>query len=295
MCAPHVGVFRKGYCMTMSDSVPAPEALSPADRQQLLLKSFPAKARKVNYSGVRGKYVWTAVSGLFAVAMAAFCICFWLPDIVRDARLAWFDSVVVESEADVSGSCKISKMVFVSCDAKISYRPDPARADILTVEQHTSFFGFSHGSQVDVLRSTTHPERITTSIGTEHLGNRIVSFLLLAGLSVGCVYAAYSEAWNAFRHGRLQGREVVLRPVLVRIYECDEDRNVKFVAEIDGVERHSANVLRYGDAPMFLPWSQNVAIALLASGTRYMILLDEEMTVADFSDSEKVLLKTLLS
>ncbi|WP_229505409.1 hypothetical protein [Massilia mucilaginosa] len=276
-------------------TISAPETLSPAAKQQLLLKTFPARARKVNYSGVRGKYFWNAVSGLFVMAVAAFFIWFWLPDIVRDARLAWFDSVVVESEADVSGSCKISKMVFISCDAKISYRPDPARPDVLTVEQHTSFFGFSHSSHVDVLRSTTHPERITTSIAIDHLGNRIVSFLLLVGLCALCEYAVYSEAWNAFRHGRLQGREVVLRPVLVRVYQCDEDRNVKFVAEIDGVERHGANVLRYGDAPMFLPCSQNVALALLASGTRYMILLDEEMTVADFTDSEKALLKTLLS
>ncbi|NHZ60846.1 hypothetical protein [Massilia genomosp. 1] len=276
-------------------TIPAPETLSPADKQQLLLKAFPARARKVNHSGVRGKYFWKAVSSLFGAALAAFVICFWLPDIVRDARLVWFDSVVVESEADVSGSCKIYKMVLINCDAKISYRPDPAREAVLTVAQHTSFFGFSHGTKVDVLRSTTHPERITTSIATEHLGNRIISFLLLAGLLVLLEYVACSEAWNAFRHGRLQGREVVLRPVLARVYECDEDRNVKFSADIDGVERHSVNVLRYGDAPLFLPWSQNVAIALLASGTRYMILLDEEMTVADFTDSEKALLKTLLS
>ncbi|UOD33009.1 hypothetical protein INH39_16055 [Massilia violaceinigra] len=276
-------------------TIPASETLSPADKQQLLLKTFPARARKVNHSGVSGKYFWKAVSSLFGAVLVAFLIWFWLPDIVRDARLVWFDSVVVESEADVSGSCKIYKMVLISCDAKISYRPDPGREDVLTVEQHTSFFGFSHSTKVDVLRSTTHPERITTSIATEHLGNRIISFLLLVGLIVLLEYVACSEAWNAFRHGRLQGREVVLRPLLVRVYECDADRNVKFVAEIDGVERHSANVLRYGDAPLFLPWSQNVAVALLASGTRYMILLDEEMTVADFSESEKALLKTLLS
>lgn len=282
--------FRKGMFM----SVPSPASLCAADKQQLLLNAFRPKARMVNYCGVRGKFLWNAVCGMLASALAGLCLYLWLPDIVSDARLAWFDAVVVEPQAELSGSCKIMKMIYIACDAKISYRPDPARDAVSTVEQHTSFFGFSHGSTIAVLRSTTHPHRITTSIALEHLGKRIFSFLLLTGLSALAAYAICNEAWHAFRQRRLQGKSAVLRPVLAMIDACDEDRQVKFTADVDGVARHGENVLRYGDCPVVLPWKTNLTIALLASGTGYMILLDADLSVAEFNADEKALLQTLL-
>lgn len=265
-----------------------------SNARDALSAAFPARAIVVHYGGVlHNTMMWVGMALLFG-ALAAFSVYASLPDIIHDLGMNGAAEAEVDPTANVEGACRTMKFIFIDCNATIRYRRDQASAEVTEVQQSFLFLGTSANTTVDVLRSKAHPERVTTSLATSHLGNRIFTLLLVSLILGGLSAGAVREGWASIQRRRLEGKAVQLRPVIATLLQSDEHGNVTFEARIDGKTVKAANRLREGDLPLCLPASDGQVLAVAVVGTSYLILLDDDLSVLDVSDSERAQIKAAL-
>ncbi|HEU4778097.1 MAG TPA: hypothetical protein VFS95_14875 [Telluria sp.] len=257
------------------------------------LDVFPKRRIVIHYAGTQAK-IWVLVAMSMGIALLAV-LSLWLelPDIAKDAAMSRAGKSVVEQAARVDGQCKRMKFIFVDCDAKITYRPDPAVAHEETIEQSFMFVGTDYNTTVDVLRSTVYPDRVTTTLATEHLGNRIATMLALFLLFAGIAVAGFRDAWIGSQRRKLEGKAMVVRPLLVSITKTDEHNHVSFTATIDGREVKTSNRMREGDSPLYVG-NQGLALAVALPNSPFLILLDHDMTALAFTDLERAQIRAAL-
>ena len=277
--------------MTSPQLLPTP----PAAGGNRLLDAFPKRRLPILYAGapdqVKMMYGVSLIVGLLAV----LSLFFMLPDIVRDFGMNRAGKSVLDQTAEIDGSCKRMKFVFVSCDAKITFRPDPAVNEVKTVEQSFMFVGTDYQTTVDVLRSTIYPERVTTTLATEHLGNRFLTLTLLFGILGGIAVFGAREAWVAAGRLKLEGKSMVVQPLVVTVLNIDQYNVVKFKATIDGREIKTSNKLRDGDWPLYLAGTTELAVAVAVPGSPYLILLDWDLTALSFTEQERLALRAAVA
>lgn len=262
----------------------------PPAKGATLLDVFPRRRIIIHFAGTLAQG-WSTVGILFGLSLLpVFMLCYALPDIARDWAMSREGKSVIEETARIDGQCKRMKLIVVDCEARITYRPDPDLPREITVEQDFMFIGTDYNTTVDVLRSTVHPERVTTSIAIDHLGNRIATLLGLVLLLGGIVVAGAIDAWHSYQRRRLEGKAMVLQPHVVSITSIDEHNNVKFTASVNGREVKSHHRMRVGDAPLFIR-NSGMALAVAVPDTAYLILIDQDMTALAFTDLERAQLR----
>jgi hypothetical protein len=272
---------RKGFM-----SVLTLQKTAPADRAPSLLDVFPRRRILIHYAGVATTTAFMVLFGLFMLAMALGWLYSQAPGVASDFAMSREGKAVQEPAAGVSGQCKRMKFVFIDCNAKISYQPDPASPRRETVEQDFFFVGLDYATEVAVLRSTIHPERVTTTLAIDHLTNRILTTVVFGiGFILGGL-ACIREAWTNARCRKLEGQSLMLRPQQVSVIETDEHNTVRFNATIDGKLVKHSNRMRNGDSPLYLG-NQGYALAVQVPGSPHLILIDHDMTVLGFTDPER--------
>jgi|GEM_PF-4414503 len=272
--------------ITLPDKPQAPVAAG--------LDVFPKRRLVIQYAGALADTAKTLGFGVVAALVAVFTLWLAVPDIARDASMSRVGKSVVEETAGIDGKCTRSKWILVSCDARITYRPDPDSPREATVEQSFSFMGTKYNTTVSVLRSTVYPERVTTTLAIENLGSRIfttlLTFLMFGVLSIYC----FRMAWLGSQRRWLEGKAMVMTPILVSITGIDGHNNVKFTATIDGHEVKASNQLREGDTPMYVG-NKGLALAVALPDSPHLILLDHDLTALAFTDLERTQLRAALS
>ena len=259
----------------------------PASPGANLLAVFPRRAIVVNYAGVLGNFLIMTTCTLLFGGLTVMLMYFWVPDIVQDWKMKGSRTTELDQTATVQGACKRMKFVFIDCSAKITYQPDLASPATATVEQDFIFLGTSHATTVDVLRNGRTPARVTTSLATEHLGNRIFTLIALGAILASLALGSLWQGWLGLQRRALQGKAVLLRPVLVTLLEVDEHSNIKFEGRVDGKVVKGANRLRDGDAPLQLLSQPDRGLAAMVPATGHLILIDDDLTVLDFTDAER--------
>jgi hypothetical protein len=267
------------------------KSVADAGERNVLL-AFPNRAVVVNYAGsLNNPWLLGGLAILFAT-IVVFLLYWKVPNLVSDAKMSWGGKAIPEENADVSGSCKTMKFIFIDCDAKITYRPDPQAEAVTTIEQSFLFVGFSHSNSVGVLRSTSDPSLVTTTLATDHLVNRMLTLLALVAIICALAGTSAYEARNTFRRRKLEGKPALLRPVLAAIVQADEKRNVTFEALIDGVSVRSVNRMRASDTPLYAATGH--ALAVWVESIRHLILLDEQLSVIELNDDERARIRAAL-
>jgi len=275
----------------------SPQLLStpPAASGDSLRDAFPKRRLPILYAGGHDNVGMMSCMALFIGLLAVLLLCFILPDIVRDWGMKRAGKSEVDPTAQIDGHCKRMKFVVISCDAKITFQPDPADRELKTVEQSFMFFGTEYTTTVDVLRSTVHPERVTTTLATEHLGNRFTTLMVLCGILGGIAFAGGREAWVSYARRQLKGKSVVVQPLVVTVLNIDEHNNVKFKATVDGRDVTNSNKLRDGDWPLYLAGSTERAVAVAVPNSPYLILMDWDLTALSFTEQERSALRAAVA
>jgi len=275
----------------------SPQLLStpPAAGDHRLLDAFPKRRLPILYAGASDNVGTMSCLCVLIGLLAVLILYFMLPDIVRDASMNRAGKSVVDPTAQMEGSCKRMKLIFISCEAKITFRPDPDVNEVRTVEQSFMFFGTDYETTVDVLRSTIHPERVTTTLATEHLGNRFMTLLLMIGMLGGAAFAGGREAWISAKRLKMENKSLVVRPLVVTVLNVDQYNVVKFQATVDGRSIKASNKLRDGDWPLYLAGGTELALAVEVPNSPYLILLDYGLTALSFTEQERVALRAAVA
>jgi hypothetical protein len=260
---------------------PSSGALSAKDQE--IFRAFPKRPLTILYTGVGSLRVTLIMVLLFTVLAVALPYAL-LPDLLYDFRIS--KHAVPDTEANIEGSCK-TKVFINDCEVKITYRPDPAATAEEVASHDFLFLAFSTADTTGVVRSADDPRMITTSMAIEHLGNRVVTLALFELILGALAVASAMMCWKSFRIGRMAKSAMRLRPVIAAVSGIDKHRNVKFSAEIDGKTVKGNQGLRVDDVPLMLAGRQNSALAVLMPGSDHLILLDQALSVVDFSAGER--------
>ncbi|SHH66966.1 hypothetical protein [Massilia sp. CF038] len=269
--------------------------MPPASRGTDLLDVFPRRRIHIYFGGTVDNTLTMFAMALVFGVLVLLSMGLSLPDIARDAAMKREGKSVVEENAEIDGACRRMKFIFVDCEAKITYRPDPAVDQLATVEQSYLFLGTSYETTVDVLRSTVRPERVTTTLGTAHIGNRIFTLLVLCAVlgALSCLCARMG--WRSKQRVRLEGKKMELRPLIVTVRDIDRHNNVRFESTVDGVQVKSSNRLRVGDQPLYLPGTPGLALAVAVPDSPLLILIDHDLTVLAFTEQERAQIRAALA
>jgi len=125
---------------------------------------------------------------LICFGFAAFLVLHYGVDLARDISISG-DTLSPNQNGRVL-SAKCTRWNFIVSDCSVEYDElQPARAPVTKFEAiHTLnflMFGSAAGEQVTLMRSSTHPDVVTSAIGMNHLANRSVTLLLLVLIFAG--------------------------------------------------------------------------------------------------------------
>ncbi|MFZ6654983.1 hypothetical protein [Undibacterium sp. TJN19] len=263
----------------------------PASSFAQIAGAFPKRRMKILATGkqsVSMAVMLAAIMGILTIVIVYFVT----PDLLYDYKVS--KDPVIDTQTEIHGSCKTRKFVFVDCDMQIRYKVNPEDRAIKEVHHNIWFVSFDPPTTTDAVRYGKDPSMITTTVALDHLTNRIVmmaGFTLMFGiLSIGGVYSA----WKSYRFGRTISDKLNLQPVLANIKNIQNERNVSFETHIDGVKKKGHNILRKKDVPLFLSPQGDTALGVEVPGTAHVILLDEKLTVLDFTEQERVALRAAI-
>ncbi|MBC3916572.1 hypothetical protein H8L32_03655 [Undibacterium sp. CY18W] len=254
------------------------------DHLASIATAFPKRRMSVLATG-KPNLMTNICLGLLFVALTAVIAYFMVPDLIYDYKVS--KDPVIDTQSEIHGSCKTRKFIFVDCDVKIRYLATPGDSTIKEIEHSFWFVSFSPSMKTEVLRYRKDPSMITTSMATDHITNR---FLMILGF--GLIFGALSTssflvAWQDYKLRSIVKHKLILKPILVGVTKIENERNVTFETYTGGIKKEHSNFLRKNERPLFLSDQSAVAVAVGVPETNYFILLDEQLTVLDFTDTEK--------
>ena len=264
----------------------------PANSFAQIASAFPKRRMKLLATGKQS--VSMAIILAATMAILTFVIVYFvMPDLLYDYKVS--KDPVIDTQAEIHGSCKTRRLVFVDCDMQIKYKATPEDRATKEVHHNIWFVSFDPPTTTDAVRYGKDPSMITTTVALDHLTNRtvmMVSFTLIFGiLSLGGVYSA----WKSFGFRRITSEQMTLLPVLANIKNIQNARNVSFETNIDGVKKKGHNILRKKDVPLFLSPQGDTALGVGIPGTGHVVLLDEKLTVLDFTEQERAALRAAIT
>jgi hypothetical protein len=143
---------------------------------------------------------------MFAVVMVLAPLVYAGPQLVSDVKVGK-DWTIAEDLAIKQSNCTRWYFLVSTCDIAYVNRRDPGR-----VGGTLSYlvFGSWAGERAMLLRSTTDPSRIGTTLGLEHMRQRLISFTVFAVL-VFALLVGLVRLWV----GAVQSNETVAPSVAV--------------------------------------------------------------------------------
>ncbi|MFZ6720042.1 hypothetical protein [Undibacterium sp. Ji49W] len=254
--------------------------------------AFPKRRMSVLATGKQNLLISIGL-GLLFVALTAVIAYFMVPDLVYDYKVS--KDPVIDTQSELHGSCKTRKFIFVDCDVKIRYLATPGDSTIKEIEHSFWFVSFSPSMKTEVLRYRKDPSMITTSMATEHITNRFL-MILVVGLIFGALFvSSFLVAWQDYKLRSIIKHKLVLKPILVGVTKIENERSVSFETHIGGIKKEHSNFMRKKERPLFLSEQQALALAVEVPETNHLILLDEQLTVLDFTEQEKTELRKAIA
>ncbi|MFZ6871616.1 hypothetical protein ACO0LF_06035 [Undibacterium sp. Di27W] len=254
--------------------------------------AFPKRSMKILATGKQGVLMLIGLSMtglLFLVGLIYMTV----PDFLYDYKVS--KDPVVDERAEIHGSCKSRKVIFIDCDVKIRYLPTPQDSVAQEIKHSFWFVSFQPSMSTVAVRSRSNPSMITTTMATEHITNRffmILTFALLFGfITFGCLYAA----WLSNLFNRLIQTKPGLLPVMVKVKDIQNERTVYFETDIDGVKKKLRHIMRKKEGPLFLPHQQDMALAVRLAGTPHVVILNDDLTTLDFTEQERSTLRVAIA
>ncbi|MFZ6770654.1 hypothetical protein ACO0LM_26660 [Undibacterium sp. Di26W] len=249
-----------------------------------IASAFPKRRMSILATGKQG--LMTSIClGLLFVALTTVIAYFMVPDLVYDYKVS--KDPVIDTQSEIHGSCKTRKFIFVDCDVKIRYLATPKDSTVKEIEHSFWFISFSPSMKTEVLRYRKNMSMITTSIATEHITNRFFMILVFGLLFGGLAVSSFLVAWQDYKLRSMIRHKLVLKPILVGVTKIENERNITFETHIGGVKKEHSNFMRKNERPLFLSEPHAVALAVGIPETDHLILLDEQLTVLDFTEMEK--------
>ncbi|PXX45036.1 hypothetical protein [Undibacterium pigrum] len=254
--------------------------------------AFPKRRMQILTTGKQGLLSLIGFS-MVGLALLIGALYMALPDFLYDYKVS--RDPVVDESAQIHGSCKTRKAIFIDCDVQIRYLPTPQDTVAKEIKHSFMFVSFQPSLSTVAVRSRSDPSMITTSIATEHITNRFFMILtfsaLFAFIFFGCLYGA----WKSFLLKNLIKNKPGLQAVMVKVNDIQNERTVSFETEIDGKKKKLQHILRKKEEPLFLPRQEDLALAVRLTGTPHVILLNDELTTIDFTEQERSALKAAIA
>jgi|GEM_PF-3599016 len=254
--------------------------------------AFPKRRMQILTTGKQGVLSLIGFS-MVGLALLIGALYMALPDFLYDYKVS--RDPVVDESAQIHGSCKTRKAIFIDCDVQIRYLPTPQDTVAKEIKHSFMFVSFQPSLSTVAVRSKSDPSMITTSMATEHITNRLFMMLafsaLFAFIFFGCLYGA----WKSFLLKKLIKNKPGLQAVMVKVNNIQNERTVSFETEIDGKKKKLQHILRKKEEPLFLPHQEDLALAVRLTGTAHVILLNDELTIIDFTEQERSALRAAIA
>jgi len=225
-----------------------------------------------------------ALFALLMLALAGGAAAWMGPDILKDLEIRK-DLVIPQQARITEGRCK-TKLVLVTCDAKLAYSVGARRyttsVDLFFIDVH--FGDYSAG----VVRSASKPELATLDIGLDKLWNRIGTLLVIAGFFLAVAGVLVIRALQAARLKRIARTTDDLTPLAVTVGAVAKSwfgKNVACSYEAGGRRHKFSERLRKSEEPFLLGGSWALAVPPANSPTP--ILVDEALSRLDLTDAER--------
>jgi hypothetical protein len=258
-----------------------------------LAASFPRRPLKLHKTGLLPGII-SYFSGLLLLGLAGFMGYLQVPGILNDITIAQ-NPVVVANSTITRGRCETQTLIFVSCEAHVTYTVKSK-----TFERNVSFWfldprGDSY--DVEVVRSGDRPQIATLSLGLEMLWNRILFSAALIGLIAFSGLALFRTGWRADRVRALARKELPMTPVPVTITANKKvvgAQSYAYRLPAEGRQRSEVFSARLGrtQEPFWLNAETGEALAVLQEGGTMPVLLDAELTSLELTPGERLQIMT---
>lgn len=197
----------------------------------------------------------------------------------------------VPVNAQIDGECSTRKSIFTSCKTTITYRDH-------TVKKSFSFFGTGGDIYARAVADANDPSRLTLDVAVEKVGNRSMGVLLLGGLGLLMIGAAFYVALvRVPRYRRILAaiNRPEAQPWQLAAVPClstgNAGKDAVYQAEIDG-KTHKIG-LSFGKQEnrawtFQTPGGQHYLLAFVPNGGGVPVALDRKLlAVAGLNKEEK--------
>lgn len=253
-----------------------------------LASAFPKRPLKLHKTG-QMPGIFSYLFGLALLGLAGFMGYLQLPGILDDWKISQ-NPVVVADSTIRGGKCETQTIMFVSCEARVTYTVKSK-----AFERQVSFWFLDprgNDYDVEVVRSGDRPQIATLSLGLEMLWNRILLVTVLIGLIALSGLALFRVGWRADRVRTLAKRELPLTPIAVTVTANKKvigARTFAYTVPSEGRKRGEVFSARFGrkQEPFWLNSETGEALAVLQEGGTMPILLDAELESVELTPGEK--------
>lgn len=237
--------------------------------------------------------VWPGVvqyfAALFFAGLAIFFVVSSGPGLLRDWSISR-DPILVDDAAIADGECRTSKGFFVDCSGTVSYTVDGRS---LSKEISLMFLDIGSGDYVvDVVRSRSHPDEVTLSIGLDYLWNRTITLTVFAGAMALFSAAFIRSGLKSDGARRRAGKPSALKVVTVPVIGSENvvgGTVVQFQYGTDARGKPLLATSRFGkkDGPLLSAGERMEAVAVIPEGASVPFLLDERLERLDITPEER--------
>lgn len=256
--------------------------------------TFPMRPMKVSPpdSGI--------FSQLSAVLWAAIVVCGALlivvppiPDLLSDFAIR--DAARPLAGATVEhGECRVHLLLMTSCEATLLARrqgwPDLRR------KVDYWFFDFHSGNYTTtVVADPSRPEKMTTDLALDKLGNRTATLLLLGPIDLFLAFFLVRYLFRTVRARRVVVRALsnqVLRPTILRL--DSRNNNTWMVSSLTPTGAGKSCEWVTKGMPIFMDQSQNLVLGVTAGDGTMCMPLDTKLSWIDLTDAERTQLLEMI-
>lgn len=267
--------------MSNTNSMPTTPQKS---RTHKILDAFPKRPMSIIHSRLTNTWLSLAILVVSAIFLF-FLPIIEAPDLIDDYRIS--KKPVKDTQAQVEGSCRVMRHILISCNASISYQPDPTEPQKVQVRREFSYLGFQAADSIAAVRSEKDMRLITTDLEIKHLKNRITVLVVWCLFFFFVCFYTVLSILEDLRFRKMLRSKVLLKPVIAEVTEISETNSVRFSTSIKGKKRIWNNAFRENEAPLFISTEANLALAVTLLNAPFILLLDEDFSCLDFTEEEE--------
>lgn len=246
--------------------------------------AFPSRNIRVLRAGTLPRVFYHLAVAL--VVVGTLCLFLYqFPGIARDWKIN-SDPVVVTDATVLDTRCKVRALAIQTCRALLDYRVDGHRYQ---TSLEFSFASFERDAwPVDVFRSASHPELATLGLALDRIWNRIAVLVFFVGALLLLTMHLVSLSRFAAAVKRMQGTEVRLFTVKVRLGVTKKAwgwTSIPFSYRVKGRNRYFVSLFHGRESPFRL--DDEHALAVVSAEGAAPILLDAELARLELSSAER--------